>query len=408
MKRICNIVTAVLFAAFLFTFAAAFVLLPDGSFSAEENRTLAQFPEFSWERLADGTFSSGINEYFADQFPARDLLVGIKGIAETVMLRGENNGVLLGKDGQLAVRRFKAYKSRLETTDDMDYYYESTLRLNMEGIGAWAEAAAGNGVRTVTVLPPRTVDVASSALSYPDEITRSIHETLVNGFSEKAGFIDLLPLFRERFDAGEYVYLRGDHHWTTRGAYLCYREIMKAFGMEDAILPEDAFDVEPVPGFYGTTWSRAGYKFVGPDELEVWTVGDEDLLETVCLSEKIVKGEDGKPTKALEAYDSFPGWMRREHFGEKDKYAAFLDGTHNVQTVFRADGEARERLLILKDSFANTLVPFLSRHFDLVILNLAGGVADGSRYLEEFGASRALIVYNWENLITNTNPATIK
>ena len=408
MKRICNIATAVLFAAFLIFFAAAFVLLPDTPFSEQENRTLAQFPEFTWERLADGSFSAGINEYFADQFPARDFLVGIKGIAETAMLRGENNGVLLGKDGQLAVRRFKVYKSRLETVDDMDYYYEDTLRLNVEGINAWAEAASENGIRTVTVLPPRTVDAASSALGYPDEITRSIHETLTGGFTEKAGFVDLLPLYRERFDKGEYVYLRTDHHWTTFGAYLCYREIMTELGLADQILPEDAFAVETVPDFYGTSWSRAGYKFVGPDALEVWTVGDEDLLETVCLSEKTVKGEDGKPTKALEPYDAFSGWMKREHFGEKDKYAAFLDGTHSIQTVFRKDGVARPRMLLLKDSFANTLVPFLSRHFDLVILNLAGGVADGSRFAGEYGAEYALIVYNWENLITNTNPALIK
>lgn len=408
MKKICNLTTAVLFSVFILCFSAAFALLPDNAFSDEENRVLTQFPEFTWERLADGSFSAEINDYFADQFPARDLLVGIKGVTSTLMLRGENNGVLLGRDGQLAVRRFKVYKSRLEQADDMDYYYEDTLRLNVEGIGAWA---AENGMETVTVLPPRTVDIASSAFSYPDEITRAMHGTLTGGFTEEAGFIDLLPLFREKYDAGEYVSLRTDHHWTTLGAYYAYREIMKAFGMEADILPREAFGVEEVPDFYGTTWSRAGYKFVGPDTLQIWTVGNEEQFTTTCLSEKMEKGADGKPVKKLSAYEEFSGWLVRDYLGEKDKYGAFLDGTHSIQTVFRdaedTPGE-RERLLVLKDSFANTLVPFLAQHFDLVILNLAGGITDASRYAEEFGTERALIVYNWENLITNTNPASLR
>ena len=403
MKRFCNLTTAVLFAVFILGFAAAFALLPDNAFSAEENRVLTQFPDFTWERLADGSFSSEINEYFADQFPARDLLVGIKGVTETLMLRGENNGVLLGRDGQLAVRRFRVYKGRLEQTDDMDYYYENTAARNAEGIGKYA---AENGMETVTVLPPRTVDVCLDAFSYPGEITDSLHEAF-SGIREEAGYIDLLPLFREKYAAGEYVYYRTDHHWTALGAYYAYREIMKAFGMEDAVLPWESFSLEEVPGFYGTTWSRAGYKFVGPDVLTIPTTGREGEVETTCLSIQAVKGEDGKQKRELLPYKTFDGWMVRDYLAEKDKYGAFLDGTHSVQTVFSKNGE-RERLLILKDSFANSLVPYLSAHFDLVIVNLAGGETDAARCAEAFGTTRALIVYNWENMITNINPTGLR
>ena len=385
MKRFCNLLTAVFFTAFILAFAAAFVLLPDNAVSAEENRVLAQFPEFTWERLADGSFSSEINEYFADQFPARDALVGIKGVTETLMLRGENNGVLLGKDGQLAVRRFRVYKSRLEHT---------------EAIAAYA---AENGMETVTVLPPRVVDVCADAFSYPGEITQSLQEAFRALEGSDAGYIDLLPLMREKAEAGEYVYYRTDHHWTDLGAYYAYREIMKAFGMEDDILPRDAFTLEEVPDFYGTTWSRAGYKFVGPDVLTIPFTGREAELETTCLSIQAVKGEDGKQKRELLPYKSFEGWLVRDYLDGKDKYGAFLDGTHTVQTVFSKNGE-RERLLVLKDSFANSLVPYLSAHFDLVIVSLADGERDAARYAETYGTTRALIVYNWENMITNINP----
>ncbi len=412
MKNIINIVTSALFAAFLLIFTAAFVLTPDADFSEEENRSLTTFPKFTWERLLDGSFSSDINEYFADQFPARDTLVGIKGVTETLLLKGENNGVLLGEDGQLAVRLFDAYKSRLERTPDMDYYYTENIDIAVDALNAFAKSSA---VPVTTMLPPRTVDIASSALDYPMEIRDMLDKQLAESIVPEAGYLaGLEERMEELYSSGEYVYFRTDHHWTTYGAYIAYTLLMQEWGMEDEIIPPESFTVETVEDFYGTTWSRAGYKFVEPDTLEVWTFGNEDEFTTTCYTEKQIKGEDGKPTIVKEATKSFSGWLTRDDLSKKDKYAAFLDGTHNEQTVFRngasvgSDAGGRPRLLIAKDSFANTMVPFLSQHFDLVIVNLAGRMTDLTSYAEEYGCDRVLIVWNRANLIENNILAAIK
>ena len=100
MKNKINLITVCLFAALLFGFSIAFFILPDNSFSEQENRSLRTLPSFSLEKLADGSFGEEINDYFADQFPLRDALVGLKGISEITLAKGENNGVLLGEDGQ--------------------------------------------------------------------------------------------------------------------------------------------------------------------------------------------------------------------------------------------------------------------------------------------------------------------
>ncbi|MBO5128436.1 MAG: hypothetical protein J6D10_12785 [Clostridia bacterium] len=406
MKTIINIVTSVLFAAFLLIFTAAFVLTPDADFSEEENRSLTTFPKFTWERLLDGSFSSDINEYFADQFPARDALVGIKGVTETLLLKGENNGVLLGDDGQLAVRLFDAYKSRLERTPDMDYYYTENVAVAVDALNAFAKSSV---VPVTTMIPPRTVDIASSAFDYPTEISDVLDVQLAESIVPEAGYLADLPKQMEtRYNDGEYVYFRTDHHWTTYGAYIAYIMLMQEWDMTDEILPPESFAVETIENFYGTTWSRAGYKFVEPDTLEVWTPGNEDEFTTTCYTEKQVKGEDGKPTKVKEAAKTFPGWLNREYLAKKDKYAAFLDGTHNEQTVFKTTETGRPRLLIAKDSFANTMVPFLAQHFDLVIVNLAGRMTDLTEYVSEYGCDRVLIVWNRANLIENNILAAIK
>ena len=405
MKKITNFGLILFFIAIVFGFSIAFVVTEDNEFSAEENRTLRQFPRFTFSRLADGTFSSEMNEYFADQFVARDTLVGIKGYAETAFLKGENNGVLLGRNGQLAVRLFDMYKSRLEQVADSDMFYEDSVRLSLEKYNEYAD---GEERPLITLFPPRTVDVAVSAFNYPDYPGDRLHDLINDTVSDSGGYIDLLPLMRSSYEDGEYVYYKTDHHWTTRGAYLAYCEIMKKWGLEEQIIPENDFKVEKIPDFYGTTWSRAGLKFVGPDTMEIWSLGNEDDFTTSCYSVTVKKDEEGNQIRVKTPYKTFSGYLNREYLSEKNKYAAFLDGTHNEQTVFSNTEKDRERLLLVKDSFADSLVPFLAQHFDLVIVNLAGNKSDISEYADEYNCDRVLVVYNYENLTGNGNLSGVK
>ena len=80
-----------------------------------------------------------------------------------------------------------------------------------------------------------------------------------------------------------------------------------------------------------------------------------------------------------------------------------MDGTHDVVTVKKKDGENRPRLLLVKDSFANCVAPFLAEHFDLVLLNLSSAKQDFtnvSALADRFDADRVLLLYSIENMIT--------
>ena len=119
-QKIIHILTVVLFVLPLLLGLVLFIALPDNDFSEEENRSLQTFPKLTWATLKDGKFGSDMNEYFADQFPVRDALVGIKGIAELAIGKQGNNGVALGKDGVFAVRWFDSYVDRLTRVYDTD------------------------------------------------------------------------------------------------------------------------------------------------------------------------------------------------------------------------------------------------------------------------------------------------
>ena len=97
------------------------------------------------------------------------------------------------------------------------------------------------------------------------------------------------------------------------------------------------------------------------------------------------------------------GFYSRAYLDKKDKYSLFLDGTHDVVTVTKGGEEERPTLLVPKDSFANSLAPFLAQHFDLVLINLSSArkdFCDVSQYAAHYGADRVLLVYTIENVMT--------
>lgn len=404
MKKKINLCFVGLFLAILFVFSAAFVISPDREYSEEENRPLAQAPEFTFDRLADGSFTSDTNTYFSDQFWLRDQMVGIKGVSETLFLKRQNNGVLLGKDGQLAVRFFDMYKSRLEITPDMDNFYEENVKLSIDKYNQFCE----NEERPlITLMPPRTIDVGASAFDYPDYLSRALQNKVSTHLSEKSGYINLLPDLKKAYDSGEYVYYRTDHHWTMRGAHMAYSKVLEKWGMGKKVIPLKNFEKEEIPSFYGTTWSRAGMKFVGSDTMEIFSLGNEDEFVTECYKATRKKTDSGYKNQFV-SYKKFSGFIERSHLETKNKYAAFLDGTHNIVTVTKKTTEKREKLLLVKDSFADCMVPFLAQHFDITVINLANNISDVSEYAQEFQCDRILVVYNFENLLENTNLANIK
>ena len=383
MKKITNIITIVLFLAILFGLSVAFVAMPDKSYSENEKRNLQTFPEFSLENLLDGKFSSEINEYFADQFPLRDAFVSIKALAELSLLKGENNGVLLGENETLAVRTFSIFKDRLNRTEGMDHFYENSVEKQLEALNKFASEKASVPVHVI--IPPRVIDVASESFDYPSNVSVSLDALISETVSEDI-YIPLSSVLKEKYSAGEYVYYRTDHHWTTLGAYYAYVEIMKSFGMEEDIIPCDKFTVNVVADdFYGTTWSKCGFSFVSPDTMEFWSLGNEDEF-TTTIGER-----------------SFSGFYDMSYLETMDKYSAFISGTNDITLVTNSTKTDRPVLLLPKDSFANSLVPFLAQHFDLVLVNMANRMTNISAYAEQYSADRILFVWNAENLITSGN-----
>ena len=383
MKHRHSIATVVIFVLLLGSVAIAFWLIPDRDFSARENRALQTLPRFDAQKLFSGELSRAYNDYYADQFPARDLFVTVKGALELLSGKGENNGILIGRGGQLAKRLFDTARADKNASTDSDVIDAVHLQNAAEGIN---RATRNAEAPLVVLLTGRTADVAASAFLYPTNASDAMLQTLRENVDYSARYLDLVPTYRTLYANGEYVYYRTDHHWTTLGAYYAYCEILKAYGMEKDIIPAESFQKEIVSNdFYGTFASASGFHFVSPDRVELWILGNEDDF-LVTADGRVLDG----------------GFYNRAHLSGNDKYSIFLDGTHDVVTVTKKDGQNRPTLAIFKDSFANSVAPFLAQHFDLVLYNLSSprtDYTDVTAYTRAADADAALVLYTLGNVI---------
>ncbi len=385
MKKYSELITIVFFCLIVFSFAISFYIVPDAEYSEQEKRPLEQAPELNTENFFSGEYAKNINKYYADQFPLRSFFVKIKSAAELGLGKGENNGVLYSYD-QLAMKEFAAnniYEFE-QSQKKTDRIYLDSVKVQLESVNKLADKLS---VPLVTVLPPRTIDIADSKFQYDRPDGDKMFDMMNEVLNEKTGYIDTLSLLRPKYEQGEYVYYRTDHHWTTLGAYYVYCEIMESLGCGDKIIPKEEFNIESVEGFIGSTAANANFPFFKKDVIEIWHLNDDNEYEVIA------DGED------------MGGFYVKSFADTEDKYSLFMGGVHNTVSVTKK-GEERKTLLIARDSFSDCLVPFLAREFNIVTINLdiIQDVAFAASYYE---ADAVLIVYNAENIIKTANLSNV-
>ena len=359
---------AAFFCLFLGGLLAWHVLLPDRDRSDVENRTLARFPEFSWEALRDGSFTKGVEDYFADQFPLRDQWTGLKARTEQLLGKREFNGVYLCGDALIA--KVEPPKDGLE---EKNLSYVSRL--------------AGR-----TELPVYLGLIPSAAEIHRDRLPKGAESWNQAAFIARAGELEgvepvdfLTPLTDH---AGEEIFYRTDHHWTTLGAWYGYAALMEALGRGEEVLEQKAF--EPwieyhSDEFQGTLYSQSGIDWLPSDAIEFWVpdVGFE-----------VTSWRDGSP-KWAALYDL-------NKLQTKDKYSAFLGGNQPLCVIRNPEGSGK--LLVIRDSYADSMAPFLTLHFEEVhLLDPRYYRYSAARYAEENGLDAVAVVYSVPNFITDRN-----
>lgn len=382
MKKVRIIITIV-FIGFFVLISGVSLIIKDREFSPNENRYLAEVPELSWDNIMSGKFQDGLEDYLRDQVCFRDGWITVKTGIQKACGDTDIGGAYVGKDG---------YDFEKITPEDVD---EKQVDRNIKAVEDFFMTASEtiDKQRLSFLLVPTSGLVMQEKLpknarlfdqaKYIDQVQKAMKDY---------NFVDVRDTLMDHND--EYIYYKTDHHWTSAGACLAYDAWSERTGGE--VEKEDGLAKNVVSDkFRGSLYS----KILDADSAydEIWTYGlqkDEAFGSKDC-------------TVTIDEKQQLDSIYDDEKLQEKDKYAYFLGGNYgqvHIQNQKAASKAKGKNILIIKDSFANSFVPFVTQDYEnIYMVDLRYYNGDMKAYLQEHEITDVLVLYNVSNFISDRN-----
>ena len=352
MKLQDKILTAV-FCLFIFGFGILFMISPKDSFSENEKRELAKLPAFSVSSVLNGKFESAFETYLNDHFPFREHFVEADAKYMLSIGRNGSNGIYKGKDGYLFTKPSK----------------NDTKTIN-ENITALKSFAQNTKITSTMILIPSSGYVMSDKLpkNHEEYLDGEILESIRKSTESDIRWIDVIPKFMSAKNDGQ-IYFKTDHHYTSFGAHLAY----EAFCEDHNMTPFNDYSIEEYDNFYGTSYSKAALWSTDGEAFELWRYPSRATIE--------INGQ---------VYNSL--WFE-EHLEKLDKYPVFINGNQPFARIVNPDAQSGS-ILILKDSYAHALIPFLAQHYNRIdIVDLRYYFEPVSKLAQENNYDEILMIY---------------
>ncbi len=306
-------------------FLLAFIILPKSSFSEIENRSLTEFPKLNLDDIKDGDYMSDISSYLSDHFPLRENFVNNKTQFEQYVLKMDCiNNIYIGKNGY-RIEQYEKPKNTAKIINTINKFNEAVKNIDVD-----------------LMLVPTACTIYDDKLPYYHKNIGQL-EDLNNIYSSvSTNNIDVYPSLMLHRD-NEQLFYKLDHHWTTDGAYYAYVKYCEHKNFTP--VAKEKFDIREVTdNFKGTIYSKLNDYSLDGDIIKVYGQ-DNDLT---------VNYDNKKTTKSLYNMD---------YVNKKDKYSLFLDNLHSYIEITNNNIKTNRELVIIKDSYANSFIPFLVNHY---------------------------------------------
>ena len=382
MKKV-RIIIIIVFIGFFVLISGASLIIKDREFSPNENRYLAETPELSWDNILSGKFQDGLEDYLRDQVCFRDGWITVKTGIQKACGDTDIGGAYVGKDG------YDFEKITPEDVDEKqvdrnikaveDYFMMASETIDKQKLSFLLVPTSGLVMQEKLPKNARLFDQAK----YIDQVQKAMKDY---------NFVDVRDTLMDHND--EYIYYKTDHHWTSAGACLAYDVWSERTGgeaeTEDGLVKNVVSDK-----FRGSLYS----KILDADSAydEIWTYG---LQKDDAFGSKDCTVTIDEKQQLDSIYDD-------EMLQKKDKYAYFLSGNYgqvHIQNQKAASKAKGKNILIIKDSFANSFVPFVTQDYEnIYMVDLRYYNGDMNSFLQEHNITDVLVLYNISNFISDRN-----
>lgn len=370
-RKVQEKLVGIIFILTLFLFLIINVIVPDREKSVQENRMLATKPKFRLSSLISGDYDEKFEAYMDDQFVGRDMWRKLKVTVDRIGGSRLENGVYIGTNGQLL--------EQIEVAD------ENHLAANIKAIKSFSESHSKIPVRMMLV--PDAANVLNHSLpslAKPEDQTQ-MFSMVRKDLGDSVEWIDVSTELNKH--KTEKIYYKTDHHWTTLGAFYAFQAAAPSLGIEGD-LSGNYVSYAVSDSFNGMLASKSGVNLGEKEQIDIYVPTEED---TDLIVDYV---DEGKRSTSL--YDS-------SKLKEKDQYTVFLGGNSSLLDI-RTVSTSTKRLLLVKDSFANSFIPFLTPYYrEIVVVDpryYSGTIND---LMDSYRISEVLFLYSGNTFFKDNN-----
>ena len=370
-RKVQEQLVGIIFILILFLFLIINIIVPNKEKSVQENRMLATKPKFRLSSLISGDYDEKFEAYMDDQFVGRDMWRKLKVAVDRIGGSRLENGVYIGTNGQLL--------EQIEVAD------ENHLAANIKAIKSFSESQSKIPVRMMLV--PDAANVLNHslpALAKPEDQTQ-MFSMVRKDLGDSVEWIDVSTELNKH--KTEKIYYKTDHHWTTLGAFYAFQAAAPSLGIEGD-LSGKYVSYAVSDSFNGMLASKSGVNLGEKEQIDIYVPTEED---TDLIVDYV---DEGKRSTSL--YDS-------SKLKEKDQYTVFLGGNSSLLDI-RTVSTSTKRLLLVKDSFANSFIPFLTPYYrEIVVVDpryYSGTIND---LMDSYRISEVLFLYSGNTFFKDNN-----
>ncbi|MCR5202074.1 MAG: hypothetical protein K6D02_03145 [Lachnospiraceae bacterium] len=266
-----------------------------------------------------------------------------------------------------------------DTAYELYNYVDSSAKKYAKVVNSISKAM-GSDVNVYSMIIPTSVGIC-----FPDNKKDAINssdqeeamEKIDSRIKKRVTKVSLYqPLMEHR---KEYLYFRTDHHWTSLGAYYAYVAYCQNAGLTPHELSE--YKLTKHKGFRGSFAEAAG-SLIKDDVLEVYHPVYEKATKMTYTS---ANGDNVE----------WPMISKVDSLGTSLKYLAFISGDNPYQIIRNKKADSDEKCLVIKESFGNIFVPYLTDHYKEVhVIDYRYWNGSISKFVNDNGINNVLFVNN--------------
>lgn len=346
---------------FLLSITITSQIIPQKEYSEKENRPLKQKTTLTKETFLDGSFQNEQELYLKDQFPKRDTWMELKTTFEHTIGIKKINDVYFGKNDRLI------QEATIPTIQFQERRIQNIKKLTKEY----------PDLKTSFLLVPTKVGI------YKEETTTTsnqekMYQQFKSNFASSLFPINTFNILKKHKQ--EQIYYTTDHHWTSLGAKY----------ISEAFLPdtkEQEYSIYTANNhFTGSLANRIAY-FNQEDTIELYVPKKE--------TNYYIENPDTKK-ESTSLYDKSKQYTT-------NAYEIFLGG-NTGQLNIKTTSLKENKLLIIKDSYANCFIPFiLSEYREITIIDPRYYFQELDQLIEDKKFTDMLILYNMNTFFKDTS-----